>query len=251
MAGKYCPACRPRIDAGETVRDLLLGHAEKCIAAVHSVSAELGRPVRPLMWADEFYMYGPGKDWVGIERIPHDTVMGYWKYWSDYSGIAGLLERGYDVLGISAMYNHTFYLADLSPDKPPKGGPPWSRPAYETSQPCCARRPVTRQDPATPVLGRGDRFVFQASLRAFDSIWYGFALNGHAAWGNPQLVLEDYQEDFTKAFTLHFYDARTAATAHALGKCTGVWIAASPRSNFPTRHWEMLSAWWIPKSPVT
>ena len=96
--GRYCPACRPRIDAGETVRDLLLGHAEKCIAAVHSVSAELGRPVRPLMWADEFYMYGPGKDWVGIERIPHDTVMGYWKYWSDYSGIDGLLERGYDVL---------------------------------------------------------------------------------------------------------------------------------------------------------
>ena len=71
--------------------------------------------MRPLIWADEFYMYGPGKDWVGIERIPRDTVMGYWKYWPDYAGIGGLLERGYDVLGISAMYNHTFYLADLSP----------------------------------------------------------------------------------------------------------------------------------------
>ena len=68
--GRYCPACRQRVDAGETVRDLLLGHAVKCIAAVHRVSADLGRPVRPLMWGDEFYMYGPGKDWVGIERIP-------------------------------------------------------------------------------------------------------------------------------------------------------------------------------------
>ncbi len=76
------------------------------------------------MWADEFYMYGPGKDWVGIDRIPRDTVMGYWKYWSDYAGIDGLLERGYDVLGISAMYNHTFYLADLSPGKPTKAWPP-------------------------------------------------------------------------------------------------------------------------------
>jgi hypothetical protein len=106
--GRYCPACRRRIDAGETVRDLLLGHAEKCIAAVRDVSAEIGRPVRPLMWADEFYMYGPGHDWVGIERIPRDVVMGYWKYWADYAGIEGLLGRGYDVFGISAMYNHTF-----------------------------------------------------------------------------------------------------------------------------------------------
>ena len=96
---RYCPACRRRIEAGETVRDLLLGHAVKCIAAVHEVSAELGRPVRPMMWGDEFYMYGPGKDWVGIERIPKDTVMGYWKYWPEYSGIQGLLERGYDVTG--------------------------------------------------------------------------------------------------------------------------------------------------------
>ena len=54
--------------------------------------------------------------------------MGYWKYWSDYSGIGGLLERGYDVLGISAMYNHSFYLADLSPTSRPRPGLPWSRP---------------------------------------------------------------------------------------------------------------------------
>ena len=36
---------------------------------------------------------------------------------------AGLMDRGYDVLGISAMYNHCFYLADLSPADPPKSWP--------------------------------------------------------------------------------------------------------------------------------
>ena len=55
-------------------------------------------------------------------------------------------------------------------------------------------------------------------MRAFDSIWYGFALNGHATWGHPQLALEDYQDDFTKAFTRHFYDARTDTAADALAE---------------------------------
>ena len=216
--GRYCPACRPRIDAGETVRDLLLGHAEKCIAAVHGVSAELGRPVRPLMWADEFYMYGPGKDWVGIERIPHDTVMGYWKYWSDYSGIDGLLERGYDVLGISAMYNHSFYLADLSPDKPPKMWPPMEQTGVRNIAALLCQAAARRQDPAsTQFWGAATASFSKHRLRAFDSIWYGFALNGHATWGNPQLALDDYQDSFTKAFTRHFHDARTEAAANATG----------------------------------
>ena len=29
--GRYCPRCQPRVAAGETVRGLMLGHAEKCI----------------------------------------------------------------------------------------------------------------------------------------------------------------------------------------------------------------------------
>ncbi|MHB8969619.1 MAG: glycoside hydrolase family 20 zincin-like fold domain-containing protein [Pirellulaceae bacterium] len=215
--GRYCPACRPRIDAGETVRELLLGHAEKCIAAVQNVSAELGRPVRPLMWADEFYMYGPGKDWVGIERIPHETVMGYWKYWSDYSGIAGLLERGYDVLGISAMYNHSFYLADLSPDKPPKTWPPMEQTGVRNIAAMLCQAATPRQDPASSQFwGAATASFSKHRLRAFDSIWYGFALNGHATWSHPQLALDDYQAAFTKAFARHFYDARTDAAANAL-----------------------------------
>ncbi len=84
---QYCERCAKRVEAGETVRDLLLGHAEKCIEAVDELAEEMGRGVRPMMWGDEFYMYGPGKDWVGIERIGRHTVMGHWKYWQDYAGI--------------------------------------------------------------------------------------------------------------------------------------------------------------------
>ena len=217
---RYCPACRQRIDAGETVRDLLLGHAEKCIAAVHSVcggtrSARCGR----LMWADEFYMYGPGKDWVGIERIPRDTVMGYWKYWSDYAGIDGLLERGYDVLGISAMYNHTFYLADLSPDKPTKAWPPMEQTGMRNITAMLCSGSCGSQDAASGQFwGVATASFSKHRLRAFDSIWYGFALNGHAGWGQPQVALDDYQEAFTQAFTRHFYDARTDAAADALAQ---------------------------------
>ena len=217
--GRYCPACRRRIDAGETVRDLLLGHAEKCIAAVNSVSTEIGRPVRPLMWADEFYMYGPGKDWVGVERIPRDVVMGYWKYWSDYGGIEGLLERGYDVLGISAMYNHTFYLADLSPGQPAKTWPPMEQTGTRNIAEMLSRAATASQSGLKGQFwGVATAAFSKHRLRAFDSIWYGFALNGHAAWGDPRLPLDAYQDEFTNAFARHFYDARTDEAADAVAQ---------------------------------
>ena len=51
--------------------------------------------------------------------------MGHWQYWSryqnlaqqktrDYDGIAGLLERGFDVLFVSASFEFNTYLHDLS-----------------------------------------------------------------------------------------------------------------------------------------
>ncbi len=216
---RYCPTCRRRIEAGETVRDLLLGHAVQCIAAVHEVSDELERPVRPMMWGDEFYMYGPGKDWVGIERIPKDTVIGYWKYWSEYSGIKGLLERGYDVLGISAMYNHSFYLADLSPEDPPKSGPTMEQTGTRNISAMLREADRARQESSVGGFwGVATASFSKHRLRAFDSIWYGFALNGHAAWSFPQQPLEEYQETFTRAFTRHYYDARTDEAADALAR---------------------------------
>jgi hypothetical protein len=215
----YCPACQKRIDAGETVRDLLLGHAEHCIAAVHRVATELDRPVRPLIWADEFYMYGPGKDWVGIEKIPRDTVMGYWKYWSDYAGIHGLLERGYDVLGISAMYNHTIYLADLSPGEPAKLWPPMEQTGTRNITAMLSEAATARQSETDGRFwGVATASFSKHRLRAFDSIWYGFALNGYAAWGDPRSPLDQYQADYTRAFARHFHDARTEEAAQSLAR---------------------------------
>jgi hypothetical protein len=215
--GRYCPKCQKRVAAGATVRELLLGHAEKCIQAVHELGSELKRPVRPLIWADEFTHYGPGKDWVGIERIPRDSVMGYWKYWADYKPIGGLMDRGYDVLGISAMYNHTFYLADLSPEKPRKLWPSMeqtgTRNIAEMIQEAAKARGNARR---AEFLGIATASFSKHRLRAFDSIWYGFALNGHATWSRPQRPLADYQNTYTRAFVQHYYDCRTEAAADAL-----------------------------------
>ena len=58
-----------------------------------------------MIWGDEFYMFTALARWVGLERISKETIVGFWKCWPDYAGIAGLMRRGYDVLGISAIYN--------------------------------------------------------------------------------------------------------------------------------------------------
>ncbi len=215
--GRYCPKCQARVAKGETVRDLLLGHAEKCIGAVDEVSAELGRPIRPMMWGDEFYMYGPGRDWVGLERIPKDTVMGFWKYWPDYNGIAGLMSRGYDVLGVSAMYNHTFYLADLSPADPKKSWPAMEQAGVvNIAGMVQAADAARRAHPDREFLGAVTASFSKHRLRAFDSIWYGFALNGHCQWSHSTRPLAEYQPAFTRAFARHYYDARTDDAAAAL-----------------------------------
>ena len=214
---RYCPRCQARVDAGETVRELLLGHATQCLEAVHELSAELGRPVRPMMWGDEFYMYGPDKDWVGLERIPTDTVMGFWKYWPDYGGIGGLMERGYDVFGISAMYNHCLYLADLSPADPPKSWPSMEQTGtLNITELAGAADEAARTHPQRQFLGVATASFSKHRLRAFDSIWYGFALNGHCTWSRPERLIAGYQDAFTAAFARHYYDARTDNAAEAV-----------------------------------
>jgi hypothetical protein len=214
---RYCPRCRARIEKGETIRDLLLGHAERCIRAVEELSQQMGRPVRPLMWGDEFYMYGPGRDWVGLSRISKSTVMGFWKYWPDYTGIGGLMERGYDVLGISAMYNHCFYLADLSPDDPPKSWPAMEQTGIRNIDGMVRDAEVARRaHPGRDFLGVATASFSKHRLRAFDSIWYGFALNGRCTWRGAVRSLKQYQDDFTRAFARHYYDARTDEAAETL-----------------------------------
>lgn len=214
---RYCLQCQKRIAAGQTVRDLLLGHAEKCVQAVEELAAELKRPIRPLMWADEFYMYGPGKDWVGMDHISKNTVMGYWKYWSDYQGIGGLMARGYDVLGISAMYNHTFYLADLSPQSPRKSWPPMQETGTRNIAQLMQEAAKDRQAyPKVQFWGTATASFSKHRLRAFDSIWYGFVLNGQCNWSRPDRSVEDYQTAFTRAFVEHYYDCRSDKAAETL-----------------------------------
>ena len=217
---RYCPACRARIEGGETVRDLLLCHAQRLTELVRGLAAELGRQVRPMMWADEFYMYGEGRNWLGLDRIDKDTIMGFWKYWRDYEGLEGLMARGYDVLGISAMYNHCFYLADLSPTDPPKSWPAMEQTGTLNITEMVARAARSQLDhPDRRFLGVATASFSKHRLRAFDSIWYGFALNGHCTWSHPQRAPEDTQAAFTSAFARHFYDARTQEAAATLAEC--------------------------------
>jgi hypothetical protein len=211
---RYCPRCRERIEAGETVRDLLLGHAVRCGELVHELARELDRPVRPLMWGDEFYMYGEGRDWVGLDRIDRRMIMGFWKYWGAYDGIAGVMERGYDVFGISAMYNHCFYLADLSPAEPPKSWPSMEETGtLNITEMITAAQAAARAFPEQRFLGVATASFSKHRLRAFDSIWYGFALNGHCTWNGPQQPFDQYRDTFTAAFARHYYDTRTDAVA--------------------------------------
>jgi hypothetical protein len=169
------------------------------------------------MWADEFYMYGPGRDWVGLERIPNSVVMGYWKYWPDYAGIGGLMERGYDVLGISALYNHCFYLADLSPEAPAKSWPSMAQTGVLNIAGMVQEATAARQAHlANRFLGVATASFSKHRLRAFDSLWYGFVLNGHCTWAAPQRPLSEYQSDFTHAFARHYYDARSDTAAEAV-----------------------------------
>ena len=109
----YCPLCKARIDKGETLHNIYARHVRDCVLAVDAAATEVGRDVRPMMWGDEFYMGYNGERWVGIDAIPKNTIMGHWMYWKPYDGIGGLLDRGYDVLFLSATYQHNAYLVDL------------------------------------------------------------------------------------------------------------------------------------------
>src|SRR5262249_3661801 len=117
----YCPRCKERIAKGETLADIYYKHIRNCAEAVAAAAKAAGRPGRPMMWGDEFYMGYGGKAWVGIENVPTNMVMGHWKYWKDYDTISGLLERGFDVFFLSATYQHNTYLVDLSPEDPADG----------------------------------------------------------------------------------------------------------------------------------
>lgn len=225
---RYCPLCKKRIDSGETLFDIYYKHVVACASEVDSAAKELGRGVRPMMWADEFYMGYGGHRWVGIEHIPTNVVMGHWKYWSDnavypkelqdYGTMNGLLERGYDVVFISASYNFNTYLVDLTPDDPKDGKAPGlldvgisniadqSRGAYNHG----------RKSRGGKVLGGGCATFSQHDIRCWDTTWYAYAVNAECTWGDPTRPKSGIDAGFTDRFAATFYGARDRATARTI-----------------------------------
>jgi len=226
---RYCPRCKARLDAGETYDDLYIGHVNNCAAAVTAAAREVGRPVRPVMWADEFYMGYGGKRWVGIDRADQSIVMGHWQYWSseigvpgydrhDYDGIAGLLQRGYDVLFLSASFEFNTYLHDLSPDDPKEGK--WSAlldsGIYNIAGQAKWAAVHGSSGYRGKLLGGGCATFSQHDIRCWDTTWYAYALQAEYSWGDPGRALAKLKDRFTGNFAGTFYGARTRKAADTI-----------------------------------
>jgi len=215
---KYCPLCRARIEKGETEQDIYYKHVRDCVQAVDAAAKEFGHSVRPMMWADEFYMGYNGQRWVGIENIPTNTVMGHWKYWKDYDGISGLLQRGFDVFFLSASYQHNIYLVDLSPQDPVDGK--WDallasgirNIADQAGQAAADNQKGLRGK----ILGGGCATFSQHDIRSWDTTWFAYVLQAEYSWGDPRRPLDDELNRFTDKFAAIFYEARDHETAQVI-----------------------------------
>jgi len=226
---RYCPRCRARLDAGETLHDIYSKHVNNCIQAVDAAAAELARQVRPIMWADEFYMGYDNRRWEGIENIPKHVVMGHWQYWStyqnmpdydrhDYDGISGLLARGYDTLFLSASFEFNTYLHDLSPDEPMDGK--WYALAdsgiHNIADQAGWAFAHAREGHPGKVLGGGCATFSQHDIRCWDTTWYAYLLQAEYSWGDPTRPLADEKERFTDTFAAAFYGATERSAAGAI-----------------------------------
>ncbi len=226
---RYCPRCQARIDGGESYYDIYYKHVNDCVKAVDAAAQECGRNVRPLMWADEFYMGYHGKRWIGIENIPKNVVMGHWQYWShyqnmpdytktDYDGIRGLLERGYDILFVSASFEFNTYLHDLSPDEPKDGK--WNllydAGIYNIADQAKWAYTHGQEVASGKVLGGFCCTFSQHDIRGWDTTWYAFALQGEYSWGDPTRPLAALKDSFTNAFAATFYGARDRETTNTI-----------------------------------
>jgi hypothetical protein len=215
---KYCPLCQQRIEAGETEWDIYCGHVLNCTDAVTNVAAALGRDVRPLIWADEFYMYNQRPRFAGTEKMPQRMVMGHWqyfdKYWvldnRHYDGIEGLAARGFDVLFVSACWPLNTYLVDLTPDEPRDGKFPLivdSGVLNITDQARWAQIYQERGGPGT-VLGGLCATFSQHDIRCWDTTWLGYVLHGDYTWGDPARSWDTRRPTFVRDFAASFYGAR-------------------------------------------
>lgn len=225
----YCTRCRQRLEQGETLQDIFYQHVRHCVGAVDAAAKAMGRTVRPMMWADEFYCGYDNKRWVGIENIPTNTLMGHWQYWSryqnlaqqktrDYDGIAGLLERGFDVLFVSASFEFNTYLHDLSPKDPTDGK--WEvlldSGIYNIADQARWAAAHNQKGWRGKVWGGVCATFSQHDLRCWDTTWYAYALQAEYCWGDPQRPLAAELDRFTDAFAATFYGARGPDTAQVI-----------------------------------
>jgi hypothetical protein len=225
----YCARCRQRIEKGESLQDIFYQHVRHCVGAVEAAAKEVGHPVRPLMWADEFYCGYDNQRWVGIENIPTNTLMGHWQYWSryqnmaaqkakDYDGIAGLLERGFDVFFLSASFEFNTYLHDLSPKDPTDGK--WDvlydSGIYNIADQARWAEAHNQKGLRGKVWGGACATFSQHDVRCWDTTWYAYALQADYSWGDPNRPLEAELGRFTDAFAATFYGARDRGTARVI-----------------------------------
>jgi len=215
---KYCPLCRARIDKGETFQDIFVKHIRDCVGAVDAAAKEAGRPVRPMMWADEFYMGYNGQRWAGITNIPTNTIMGHWKYWPDYETISGLAERGFDVFFLSASYQHNIYLVDLSPQDPVDGKwePLLNAGICNIAAQAAAAAAVNKKNLPGTVLGGGCATFSQHDIRCWDTTWFAYALQAEYSWGDPSRPLAGELNPFIDNFAAIFYGARDRESAQVI-----------------------------------
>ncbi len=228
---RYCPLCRRRLDQGETYYDLFVKHVRDCVLAVDAAAKEAGRPVRPMMWADEFYCGYHNQRWIGIENVPTNTVMGHWQYWGryqnmprhhphDYQGLSGLLQRGFDTCFVSASFEFNTYLHDLSPADPADGKPEFLHDAGIYNIADQARWAETYSRTCSPgkVLGGGCATFSQHDVRGWDTTWFAYALQAEYSWGDPQRPLPAQLEAFTDRFAATFYGARDRQSAQTIAE---------------------------------
>ncbi len=197
--------------------------------AVDEAAKEAGRSVRPMMWADEFYLGYYNKRWIGIEKIPTNMVMGHWQYWSryqglavqtnkNYDGISGLMERGFDVFFISASFEFNTYLHDLSPQGPRVGK--WDmlldsgiRNIADQSRWADAH---AREGLRGKMLGGACATFSEHDIRCWDTTWFAYALQAEYAWGDPKRPLDEELSRFTDNFAATFYGAHTKDAAQLI-----------------------------------
>lgn len=226
---RYCPRCKERIAKGETLPDIYFKHVVACTKAVEAAAKEAGRVVRPMMFADEFYMGYGNKRWEGIEHIPTNTVMAHWQYWSryqnlatqtnkDYDGIPGLLERGFDVMFLSASFEFNTFLHDLSPKVPTDGK--WDvmfdSGIYNIVEQARWAKAHGEKKSRGKVWGGACATFSQHDIRCWDTTWFAYLLQAEYSWGDPARPLEAELPRFVDCFAATFYGARNRETARTI-----------------------------------